>query len=238
LSRAPIRLATGLVKLHVVWFIALPPLALASLFWIEADAAAIAFMVGWIPASVLTATMLTHYRLSTRPVRAIIVVGAVPAQVAIAVFLLGDSLAFFFIETAFVELIALHFALALSMLIYRPSGVFGAVIGCALLAATWFSFGPPVYETYSNAGLGWQITLGVVILTAIIEHLAFLLPLAGAKIGPGTSGISSRLVDLVLGEAGQTVGVPQRGWKSWPILIGLFAWGAISFLWILVRTTQ
>lgn len=207
-------------------------MALASLCWIEADATAIAFMVGWIPASVLTALILTHYRLSTRPVRAIIVVGAVPAQVGIAVFLLGDSLAFFFIETAFVELFALHFSLALTMLIYRPSGVFGAVVGCALVAATWFSFGPPVYETYSNAGLGWQIALGVVILTAIIEHLAFLLPLAGAKIGPSSSGISSRLVDLVLGEAGQTVGVPQRGWGPGPILLGLFAWGVVSFLWL------
>jgi len=221
--------ASTLMLIHVAWFLFLPALALAGLFVMGEPIAKYYIWFGWLPVAVFHAFIGVHYRLSTRLFRATIITFAVPVQVIGAVLLLGDSLSFCLIELAFVELFALTFALAITMSHYKPSGDFGVFVGFCLLTASCYGFGQVVVERYTEAGHLWIGLLIVVLLTAIIEHMVFLAPMASRTVEAGKQTFSERIVDSLLGPQGETVGLSDMSGAT--ILVGLGAWflsGAIS----------
>ena len=200
-----------LMWMHVWWYVLVPPLGLLGLFALkETEIGAFVFF-GWIPAVMLTAMIQVHYRISTRPVRAWAMVLAVPLQVGISVFLLEDTLAFFFVELAFVELFSLCLALSISMFLYRPSGVGGALFSLLPLLAVVLGFWDTVLLTYSRLHVGWVALLIVVIVTALLEHLAFYLPMASNRASTSKSSFVERVTTLVLGPKGETIGLELKG---------------------------
>ena len=203
-----------LLWVHVGWYVALTPLSLLGLAALGTPHLTACIVLGWIPGIVLVGNTQANYRLTARPLRALLVVGAVPLQVGVAVLLLGDSLAFYLVEVAFLELASFAVVTSALMLWHRPSGWMGAGVGCALVGVVGGVWGPTVAAGYSDEGLGWQLYLALAFLTACAEQFA----LVSAMI-PGASprrGWAASLTAFVMGSPGETV---QPGLGGRPVLI-------------------
>ncbi len=213
-----------LMWIHVCWYVLVPSLGLAGLFQFdELEIGPFVFM-GWIPAVILLGMTQVHYRISTNPVRAMVVVAAVPLEVAISILLLGDSFALFFVEVAFVELFSLTLALSLTMFLYRPSGLWGAFFSVIPLGIVLFGFWEAIFLSYSNQHFVWLFVLLFVIITALVEHLALVLTMASSRSLTVQKSWLNSVSEWVLGPKRETIGLELKYGNGVLIFVGLGLW--------------
>jgi len=188
-----------------------------------------ALIAGFTPMIVYVAFVAYYYELSTRPLRALVVVGLVPLQVGLAVWHIEGGFWLFFIESAFVELTGLSLALAVAMLLYRPSGWAGAVLGVVMAACAVWGFGRPLWEPYSALGWGWWAQLGAATLSASWTSFLFVLPAAkGAGVeGSGERPLVVRITDTLFGPPGRTVKL-HFSFEGTPVIVAVGLWVVVG----------
>lgn len=164
--------------LQITYLSLLPVLATLAVITRDYDSPLLRF-AGWIPAVVFAAIVVSMYTLTKRPLKAFFVVSAVPLQILAVTLLWDGSIWLFFLEAACVELAGLCFALAITMLIYRPTGWYGAIVGIALAAIVFYGWSLPLIEWKSERGPQyWWVPLAIATATAVWGHLQQLIPRA------------------------------------------------------------
>ncbi|MBV6492921.1 MAG: hypothetical protein LDLANPLL_00926 [Turneriella sp.] len=132
----------------------------------------------------------------------------------------------FFLETALIEVGGFIFGLALTMILYKPSGVYGAIVGLLLAAIAYWSWGDPLLDKYTQGGYAWYwwIVLAVSLLSSLWTHMISLLPEAALAVNKPLP----RFLDWSDGLDSS----PFESWRYLPVAIG-----AYPFLWFIVFLT-
>ncbi len=170
------RFVRALMWLHITFLIMLP---LAGHFLLRGKSGTLN-LVGWLPAVIFVLLVVISYRITVRPTKALFIVLLVPLQVGLHVYGTGGSVGMFFLEEAFIEVTSICAALAIAMLLYRPSGAGGAALGLLLAAIPIVGFGGEVLRkyTYGRYDWWWWMLLGVCLLSATWAHFRMVQPLA------------------------------------------------------------
>lgn len=89
------------------------------------------------PLAVFAALLAHGYRLTRKPLRALVLIGLVPLQVGLTTHFLGGSALDFFREESAVEVTGLFLGLFLVSAYRRPTGLVGALVVGALILSPW-----------------------------------------------------------------------------------------------------
>jgi hypothetical protein len=231
-------LTRTLMWAHFIWLLALPSLALVGI-GLGADgggALGFAVMMGFAPVAVFLISTEHYYQLPNSLPRALVVVGLVPAQIALNVWLFGGGVWLFLIEEAAVEVTALSAALAYAMIRHRPTGAFGAVVGVLLTVAAAASFVVPVLVAHRGDHWGWMALFAAAFVSAIWELAQIFAPAArefvatGATQDPPVEYDGGWLGDL----ADRVFGFGSRGRALRPEVREMYAFGPSFAAWFLV----
>lgn len=162
----PLAGRVGLV--HLGYLLALPVAGLPGMLALgESVGGMLArlLVIGWLPILIYAMSLATGYRLTRHPGRALLVLAAVPAQLAVAQVLEGGDVFALLYEAAVLAVGAVVVGLALAMLWHRPSGWFGAIVGVGIVAA-WAPYTLPLVRAAAGWSLASQVMLGLGALTS------------------------------------------------------------------------
>jgi hypothetical protein len=227
-----------LMWIHFIWLLALPSLALVGIgLGAESDGAlGFAVMVGFAPVAVFLTSTEHYYQLPDSLPRAVVVVGLVPAQIALNVWLFGGGFWLFLVEEAAVEVTALSAALAYAMIRHRPTGAFGAVVGVLLTVAAAATFVVPVLAAHDGDDWWWTALFATAFVSAFWELAQIFAPAAKEFVETGATqdppvehdgGWFGDLADLV-------VGFGSRGRVLRPRVREMYAFVPSFAAWFLV----
>lgn len=182
-ARVPPALARRVMRAHLGYLLLVPGLACLAMGFGPDLARAVLF--GWLPYVCYALSVSATYAISTHPVRMAAVVLAVPAELVVENLLLHHSLGLYFVEAAFVEVTAFMGGLFVAMLIYRPSGCIGVVLGAVLVACSALAFGVPLWAAYEDLPRHALAMPAVALLTATWSVSQLVMPSARAWVGGG-----------------------------------------------------
>ncbi len=121
-------------------------------------------VIGWLPTLIYVMALGTGYRLTSHPLRALLVVLALPTELVLTQLLVGGNVFTFLYVAAVLQVGAVNVGLAIAMLIHRPSGWGGALVGVGLVAA-WIPYTMPLVHALPGWPLDSQLLLALGALT-------------------------------------------------------------------------
>lgn len=209
----PVSFARVLGLVHLAYLVGLPLVGLVRLW--DTDAWTAALVTGWIPVMVYVLVLLQGYRIARHPLRAAVVVAAVPVQLAAVNLLWGGGFFDFAYESAVVEVAALSIALVIAMFIHRPTGWFGVIVGVGIVAA-WIPYALPLVAAIGEWPWPARLLTATALATAVWELARVLEASAGRynqtfqpqtpELQHGTDGLAAllardaRVIEVDLGE--------------------------------------
>lgn len=233
-----VRLLRALMWTHVGFLFLLPFLALLASVAINERPPVGTFLWGFVPGVVYSTAIVASYRIPASPGGALLLVLAVPAQIALNVLLFDAGPWAFVMEEAFVEIGALATGIGVAMFIHRPTGGLGVAVGAVMIAGAGFAYLPSIVRAYEGAHPGWYVLLATAFLTAAIFHVRLFSAAAAEYVSSGIpqdvmlkygDGRIARF--LGLGDEQETVGTDFDNDKTSVaigIWVGIYVLGGIA----------
>ena len=233
-----LRLLRALMWTHIAFLFLLPFLAVLASVAINERPPVSTFLWGFVPGVVYSTAIVASYRIPASPTGALLLVLAVPAQIALGVTLFDAGPWAFVVEEAFVEIGALATGIGVAMFIHRPTGMLGVAVGAVMIAGSGFAYLPSVLRAYEGAHPGWYLFLTTAFLTAAFFHVRLFSAAAAEFVSSGSpqdvmlkyaNGAIARF--LGFGDEKETVGTGFDDDKTTVailIWVGIYVLGGIA----------
>lgn len=187
------RLVRTLAFVHLAYLLALPFMGLVRLH--HEGMLTESLLPGWLPIVVYVTVLAQWYRIHPRPLRALLLVLAVPGQVGMIAWLTDGDFASFLYEAAVVEVGGILVALALGMAIARPNGL-AAALTVSLVALGWLPYAMLLVGEFP----GWPFLAKVLFVTSVGKATSEMVAMVVAKGKAFRATGKAQEVELVHGD--------------------------------------